>query len=237
MTVRTSSIIGAVALVLGLSACGKKSADKDIAGMDRELVGNATEDPALTGALQDQIVVNPKLAGGKKDQGASPAGKAAPGAPVVATKGTLRAPAPTPAATSGKGTLGELAKVQAGVARARAKTKGCDMNVRYNAAWASRLPVSIPLYPGARVSEAAGNDTPNCRLRVVSFSSSAPMQTLIDWYYTTAIRAGYSSEHQAKDGEHILAGARKSDDGAYYIFFNKGAAGGTDIDLIVNNGR
>jgi hypothetical protein len=232
MTRRTSSCIAVGMLMLGLAACGKKPADKDVAKMDSELVGNATEaDPALTSALQDQIMVDPNLTqqgAGRADnrrQAPIPPGATAGTAPTVS--------APTRAAASSKGTLGELATIQ----RARAKTRGCDMNVQYDVAWANKLPASIPLYPDARVSEAAGNNSPNCRLRVVSFASAAQIQTLIDWYYTAAIRAGYSSEHQAKDGQNILAGARAKDDSAYYIYFTKRPGGGTDVDLIASNGR
>jgi hypothetical protein len=219
MTARTSSIIaiGALAFGLGLAACKKQPSASEVARMDRELVGNAAEaDAGLTGPLQDQIVVNSDLP------------RAALNAP---GKAPLRAPSPAPA--SGKVTLGELATIQAG----NTKAKGCDRNFQYGAAWANRLPAAIPLYPGARVSEAAGNDSSACRLRIVSFTSAAPMQTLIDYYYTAAIRAGYSSEHQEKDGEHILAGVRESDDGAYYLSFANRAGGGTTVDLIANNGR
>lgn len=249
MIIRTSFGIGALALALGLAACGKEPAGKDVAKMDRELIGNASEaDPALTSALQDQIMVDPNLAQQSYNHSARPAGTArqapippgmAPGTAPAASpaKGALRAPAPTPAAAGGKVTLGELAKIQASDGRAKAKTRDCVKNVQYSAAWANRLPAAIPLYPDARVIEAAGNDTPGCRLRIVSFSSAAPMQTLIDWYYTVAIRSGYSSEHQAADGEHILAGAREKDDGAYYILFANRPGGGTNVDLIANNGR
>jgi len=209
MTIRTSLSISALALALGLGACG------DGARKTREPAGKANDaDTALTGALQDQIIVDPKLVG-RSNGGGAP----------------LSAPAATPAATSGEGTLGELARAQAGEAA------GCDHNLRYGAAWANRLPAAIPLYPDARVTEAAGSDTPDCRLRVVSFISAAPMERLIDWYYTVAIRAGYTSEHQADDREHILGGVREKDDGAYYVVFANRAGGGTDIDLIANNGR
>ena len=74
-------------------------------------------------------------------------------------------------------------------------------------------------------------------MRLVSFSSKAPLQTLIDFYYTQAIRNGFNAEHQLADGEHILAGARKKDGGAYYLTLNGRKDGGTDVDMIVNHGR
>lgn len=240
MIVRSTFTIGALALALGLAACGKEPGGNDAARID----GNAAEaDPALTSALQDQIMVDPDLAQQSNNRSALPAAttRQAPIPPettaggrrgTAAPKGALRAPAPKPAAAAGEVTLGQLASKQAG-----AKGKDCVRDVRYSAAWANRLPTAIPLYPDARVTEAAGNELPGCRLRAVSFTSAAPMQRLIDWYYTVAIRAGFSSEHQAAKGEHILAGARESDGGAYYILFRARPGGGAEVDLIANNGR
>jgi hypothetical protein len=128
-------------------------------------------------------------------------------------------------------TLGELAQRQAGGGG------DCVRKVQYSMAWAAKLPAAIPLYPDARVLEAAGNDAAGCGLRVVSFASAAPKQQLIDWYYTQAVRSGYSAEHQASGAEHILAGTRARDDGAYAIFFNDRPGGGTDVDLVANRGR
>jgi hypothetical protein len=236
MTVRTSSAIaiGALALVLCLGGCKKQPSGKDVASMDKELVGNATEaDPALTSALQDQIMVDPNLAQQANDHNARSADnrRQAPIPPGTTAGSAPVASAPAPA--QGRTTLGELASKQAGAGRA----KGCVRDVQYSAGWANRLPAAIPLYPDARVSEAAGNEIPGCRLRAVSFASAAPMQTVVDWYRAAATRAGYSSEQQAKGGEHILAGARTRDDAAYYISFAQRPGGGTDVDLIASNGR
>lgn len=244
MTFHTHSALAVGVLALCLAGCKKEPSAKEIAGMDKELVGNAAEaDPALTSALQDQIMVDPNLVQQSNDHSARPAdgrrqapippGTTAGSAPAPGPKTALRAPPPAPASSGGKMTLGELAKAQA----AGPQTKNCTRDVQYSARWANRLPAAIPLYPDAQVSEAAGNNLPGCRLRVVSFASTAAMQMLIDYYYTAAIRAGYTSEHQAKDGEHILAGAREKDGGAYYISFARRPGGGTNVDLIANNGR
>jgi hypothetical protein len=62
------------------------------------------------------------------------------------------------------------------------------------------------------------------------------MQTMLDWYYTKAVRAGYTSEHQVEGQEHILGGTRDRDDGAYVLFMTARSDGGTDVDLVANNG-
>jgi hypothetical protein len=140
-------------------------------------------------------------------------------------KALMRAPAPTVAEGAGK----------AGNGMTAASAQGCGKNLNYSLDWAKRLPAAMPIYPEAKLIEAAGADAGQCTLRVVSFTSTAPMQTLIDWYYTQAVRSGFSSEHQIKDGDHILAGVREEDDSAYYIFFAE-KNGGVEVDLIANNG-
>jgi len=103
--------------------------------------------------------------------------------------------------------------------------------------WANRLPAEFPVYPRAAVSEAAAINGPGCAVRIVSFASDAPMQSLLDYYYTQAVRSGFSSEHELHGADHVLAGIRDRDDAAYYIILTDRAGGGTDVDLIANNGR
>src|SRR3546814_8460356 len=69
-------------------------------------------------------------------------------------------------------------------------------------AWANRMPAEFPVYPKAKLMEAAGADGGGCDLRVVSFVTNQPMQNVIDYYYTKAIRSGFDAEHQLMNGEH-----------------------------------
>ena len=103
------------------------------------------------------------------------------------------------AAARESSTLGGLAARQPD-----GRTASCAANVQYGAGWAQRLPADLPLYPQARVNEAAGTDGGSCQLRVVSFSSPQPIAAMLDWYYTHAVHAGYTSEHQVDGNEHIL---------------------------------
>ena len=87
----------------------------------------------------------------------------------------------------------------------------------------------------ADLTEAAGVDRDGCRLRVVSFASAAPMQKMLDWYFTKATAAGYSAGHSTDGKQHVLGGVRGND--AYVVYVTARAGGGSDVDLVSNAGR
>lgn len=242
--VRTIGFILFVFLPLALAGCsGTDTANNMLS--DAEL-GNAA-DPALTGALQDQIMVDPQLgrqANGDAirppDQpysGGVPSDAVAANGEKIDTAGLLKTPAPVSGKECPQCVAARESVTLAGIAarQKNARTRGCAGSLKYSASWAQRLPADLPLYPQARVTEAAGAEG-NCALRVVSFSAAQPMQTLLDWHYTRAVRAGYSAEHQLDGAQHILGGTRGRDDGAYVLFLTPRKDGGTDVDLVANNG-
>jgi hypothetical protein len=90
--------------------------------------------------------------------------------------------------------------------------------------------------PGAKITDAAGNNQGECRTRVVTFTTPEHFQRVLDWYNTKAVKAGYTSEHQIREGDHILAGTKEADGGAYYLIVTpKGR--GSEVALIANQGR
>ncbi|HEX4739000.1 MAG TPA: hypothetical protein VH331_15720 [Allosphingosinicella sp.] len=99
-----------------------------------------------------------------------------------------------------------------------------------NLGWAKRLPPEFPLYPGARVTEAAGTDAAPCRLRAVILATPDPWDRVIGWYQAQATRAGYATGRQARDGDQILAGTLG--DQAFYLIASP-KDGGSEISLIV----
>jgi hypothetical protein len=224
-----------------LAACSKQPASQqDLDSLDKELTGAASgnqSDPALTAALHDQIMVDPALTQSANTNVVRPPNRPDPLSvppdpaarpdgvtnadlkPVAAAKGDC----PACRKADGALTLGELATRQSGA------TAACARNVSYSAGWAARLPADVPLYPDARVREAAGNDA--CGLRVVSFASSAPVGRILDWYNARVSRAGYSAEHQASGAQHVLGGTRG--DAAYIVYVTARAGGGSDVDLLV----
>jgi hypothetical protein len=234
-----------LALPLMLAACGKK--DEPAPVNDTEL-GNIA-DPAVTSALQEQIMVDPQLTQmSNKDalrpapepySGMVPSDAIATNRDKIDTSGLMKAPpaiaagtdCPQCAAARQSITLDGLASRQQ-----NARTRQCASALNYSARWATRLPADLPLFPQARVIEAAGNQGGNCALRVVTFSTAQPMELMLDWYYTKAKRGGYSAEHQADGKQHILGGTRARDDAAYVLFLTSRSDGGTDIDMVANNG-
>ena len=243
-----------IALPLALPACardGDPANDQaaQVAAVDAALIGNTAAsagDPALTAALRDQIMVDPALVQQANDDVVRPptaplSGAMPPdGVAVAAMKsdplaGEKLRPAPPAAAGSCRQcaiarralTLGALAQAQGGA------TGQCAARVTYSAGWANRLPAATPLFPDARVAEAAGADGDGCALRVVSFVSAQPMQRLLDFYYTRTTAAGFDAQHQAEGVEHVLA-VTKTGGGAFLAMMRPHAAGGTDVDLMVD---
>lgn len=227
----------AIAAAALLAGC--HSNRKQVDALDNSLTAN-DQDPALAGALNDQIMVDPALT--QQANGAAvrpPAKPYSAGAPATAgadqASGPLRhAPAagkdcPQCASRKGALTLGELASRQKGEGN-------CSADVKYSADWVNRLG-DLPVYPGAQVSEAAGSNKPGCALRVVSFTTTAAADRVIDWYYTQAVKAGYDGEQQTDGRERVLGGTRAKDGGAYVVFVDPADGGGSAVDLVVNNGK
>lgn len=211
MTDRASSKLRltALAAVLALSACGWFRGD------DKADNANDT-DPEIASALNDQILVD-----GNLDNQSNRNGGRAPAGPANASY-----PASDPAASGGS------AKATAALGKNCADAARFD----YNMGWAKRLAPNFPVYPGGRVTEAAANNSSGCSTRVVTFATADEWQKILDWYHTRAVRAGYSSEHQLRDGDHVLAGANPKDNGAFYLIVTPKPKG-SEVALIANNGR
>ncbi|WP_156680511.1 hypothetical protein [Sphingomonas profundi] len=140
-------------------------------------------------------------------------------------------PARAGGAKAGRETLGQRAAAQG---KGRAVLPGSPCDFRYDAAWARRLPAELPVYPGAKVSEAAGSDAPGCRRRIVSFASSAPAATIVDYYRARVTKAGYSYERLVEQGAEVLGGTRG--EAAYYVTVKPAPNGGSTVDLVSNAG-
>jgi hypothetical protein len=207
-----------LAALLALAGCGGGTANNDLAAIDNALIANAV-DPALTSALNDPLSVDPDLA-----QQANPNSARPPEMPVQAQYPADANPGEDPARP------GQAAGGPAPPPSAAACGQGFD----YGNQWASRMPAEFPAYPGGRVTEAAGNDHGGCRMRVVSFSTADAPQRVIDAYRGLATRGGYSAEQQQRGRDQVLGGTKG--ESAYYLIVTP-QGGGSDVSLIVNNGR
>jgi hypothetical protein len=207
----------ALAGLLALAACGGGSANNDLAAIDNELIANAV-DPALTGALQDQLSVDPSLS-----QQANPNSARPPEAPVQAQY----------PADINPGQDGSQTRTAGGTAPPPSAAI-CGQGFDTGDAWASRMPAEFPAYAGGRLTEAAGNDHNGCHMRVVSFTTRDAPQRVLDNYRGLVTRAGYSAEQQQRGGDQVLGGTRG--ESAYYLIVTPQGTG-SDVSLIVNNGR
>lgn len=226
------------------AACDRQpAASNALDALDANLAdGVPTDDPAVHAALRDQIMVDPALTQQANHDAVRPPARP-PGAAAPADQLTLgaaehetlaRTPAPTgkcDQCTAARQvlTLGALATQQGGSAGQ------CAQHVGYSTGWANRLPAGVALYPGVHVVEAAGADGHGCALRIVSIASGAPVQRILDWYYTHVRQAGYTLQHRADGGEHVLAGTRAAG-GAFLLVARPRAGGGTEADLMVDGG-
>lgn len=209
--------LGGVSLALG--GCGStQTAENNLSAIDNQ-IAQADIDPAITTAVEDQILVDPALVG-----------QSNPNA-VRQPERPLQAPYPTGDAAPRGGV--QQASVPADPSAPIAGA--CGVPFQMGNDWAQRLPAEFPLYPGATVTEAAGVNAGNCRMRVVSFTSADNAQRVLDFYAGAAQRAGYDADRQVRGGDQVLGGTKGSD-GAYYLIVTP-KEHGVEADLIVNGGR
>lgn len=244
-TLRLAVLGPCLAAAFALAACDRAGEDAELASLDNQLAGNDV-DPALTSALEDQILVDPTLANQsnknavrppetpRTSQYPAPQGEAARDA-APAVRGAVRRSAGTP-----QPAIDETDRQHASLARASAGGGGtaCGGNApfQYDRRWANRLSAAFAVYPGGRVTEAAGNDSGDCRVRVVTFTTGDGPDRVLGWYADRARRAGYSAQNQRRGADHVLGGTNESDGGAFYLIVTpKGA--GSEVALVANKGR
>ncbi len=225
-------LIAAIVL-LGAGGCDRSAGEP----------AQAITDPAISGALADEIMIDPDLirqegrnsalGGGGPARAPVPPAHSGPEAAAAARgdaqrlAGVLqRAPAPAQGAATGSGVTAALAETGSG--------KDCVAGLEYSATWAARLPAAIPVYPRGAVLEAAGTDRPGCRLRVVNFLTPVTLDDVADFYWTRARSAGYAAQHRIETGDRVLSG--KGRGGASFILYARERDGMTEVDLVTSGG-
>jgi len=236
-----SRTVAASAALLLLAGCGWSGGDTEESVRE--------EDPATTGALGDQIMYDPDLAGQNRADSAAfvPSGDGsvptvdggaeaiaaarADALRVVGGPGKMQK-APEPRQV--EGALPADAALTA-AARAAATPGGnadCAARVQYTMQWVARLPAAFPIYPRGAVQEAAGTDASGCSLRVVNFVTPVPLGEVMDFYYSRARAAGFSAQRVLQDGDDVLGGVRAR--ASYVVYARRLASGNTEVDLITS---
>ena len=167
--------LAALAAALSLAACGEGGTD--VADINNEIIGNDS-DPALTSALEDQILVDPALTQQSNRNAVRP--------PETPTQAQYPAPEEAPEAVGAD----------------------CAAALSRNAGWAQKLPQPFALYPSGRLVQAAGSDRPGCRVRIVTFAAAAPPERVLEHYRGRAAEAAWSAERKMREGDHVLAGTK-----------------------------
>lgn len=228
--------------LLMLSGCGDDAPK-------RKPVADA--DPALTGALADQIMVDPDLASANPasagvaiggGDGALPPENNSPEAVAAAKREALElvggtgkmknAPSPRPVAEGES--PGAIITAAARAAQLGPDGANCGEMVDYTMAWAARLPAAFPVYPRGAVQESAGVDKDGCALRAVTFTTPVALEDVVNFYYTRAVAAGFSADRIRQGAEDMLGGAKGGT--SYLVSARKLSSGRTQIDLVTSGG-
>lgn len=217
--------IATLAAALALAGCGGDEKAK-LDQVDQELAARKARDPAVQSAIEGQIMVDPGLADKANEHSVRPSNQPNADALPLPDEQTPQPDTGQPPAAL----AGEQARIS------RVSFAACQLDVAYSARFAASLPVDLPLFSGGRVVEAAGSDTPTCRLRAVTYSTSAPLAEVAGYYKALATKAGYRVGEKVAAADHLISGQRAGDRAAFYVILQP-AGGGTMVDLVANNGR
>jgi len=209
-------------------------------------------DPAIAGALADEIMIDPDLVrqqgrnsalgGGGPAQAQVPPEDAGPDAAAAARAeaeqlaGRIeQAPAPKTGGSSGAGATAAL--TANGALAETGSAKDCVAGLEYSAVWAARLPAALPVYPRGHVQEAAGTDKPGCRLRVVNYLTPVSVDDVVNFYWTRARAAGLAPLHRSEGTDRVIGGGAKSgvkSGQAAFVAYVRERGGITEVDLVTN---
>ncbi len=218
-------------------------------GSNETVTTESEDDPALSGALGEQIMVDPDLVGQNRansaasmpsQDGSLPTVDATPEAIAAARAEALRlvgGPGRMKKAPEAREVAGRLPADAALTAAARAAAApggnaDCADRAEYTMQWAARLPKPFPVYPRGAVQEAAGTDAARCSLRVVNFVTPVPLSEVMDFYFTRARGAGFSAQRMLHDGDDVLAGVKGK--ASYVVYARRLPSGSTEVDLVTS---
>ena len=218
-------------------------------GGDDASVSEPEDDPALSGSLDEPIMVDPDLVGQNRansaadmpsQDGSLPTVDNNPEAIAAARAEALRlvgGPGRMRKAPDGREVSGSLPADASLTAAARAAAApganpNCAERAQYTMQWAARLPGPFPVYPRGAVQEAAGTDAAGCALRVVNFVTPVPLGEVMDFYFTRARNAGFSAQRVLQDGDDVLAGIKG--EASFVVYARRLPSGSTEVDLVTS---
>ena len=73
-------------------------------------------------------------------------------------------------------------------------------------------------------------------MRVVTFTTGDPHNRVLEYYRSLATRAGFNAEVERRGEDLLLGGVNQRTDGAYVVIVTP-RQNGTEVALVVNNGR
>ncbi|WP_246543782.1 hypothetical protein [Novosphingobium profundi] len=205
-----------------------------------------SSDPAVSGALGDDIMVDPQMAG--QDGAALSADDGAITLPpqdlsaetiadarkkAAALAGGALKPAPQPG-NGGLAPLSEGAATAAQVAKAaQLAHTDCTAKLDFSNTWAAKLPKELPVYPRGAVQEAAGIDKDGCAMIVVNYATAMSPSDVLSFYYTLADKVGYTAQVARAKGQYAIGGRKGGK--AYVVYVNKvGSSAVTEVNLVTS---
>jgi hypothetical protein len=235
--------LATLVLCLGAAACGQGG--PPVPDGDPAIAA----DPVIARALHDPLMSDPDLASrneanaalGFPDSHALPVLRGSSEAAQAAREALrleLLAAGPIPAlppASEGAGgpALGPLAS-PAMLLAAVAAPETCARALREDFALAASLPPVAAIPPGAMVMQAGGADRPGCRLRIIRYRSAAPIEDLLQYHLTRALRAGLAGQRFAAPEDIVIGkGAGESQqDEALAVHVRPAAHGLNGVEVI-----
>jgi hypothetical protein len=218
-------------------------------GADEAAVIEPEDDPALTAALGEQIMVDPDLVGQNRANSAAAmpsqdnslptvdntpeaiAAARAEALRLVGGPGTMKK-APEPREVPGALPADAALTAAARAAAAPGADADCTEHARSTTQWAARLLRPFQVYPRGAVQEAAGTDAGDCALRVVNFITPVPLGEVMDFYFTRARDAGFSAQRVLQEGDDVLAGVKGR--ASYVVYARRLPSGNTEVDLVTS---
>ncbi len=218
-------------LCAGLSACGEAE----------EQSRPAERDPAVVQALNDQLMVDPDLAGQNEANAALTTGIDHSLPPFSPSRDTIRQ-----ARAEAVEMVGGEAKLVVPLSLAQADTgsgklppleshisslpgaEDCATSLRYSARWAARLPERLPVFPHGATIDAAGSTQDGCKLRAVTFLSGNTPENVAAFYAARA--KGFELDYRVRGPVTQLTGASK--DGRFALELRELPGGNLQASLL-----